>query len=78
MPGTASSAPHDRKEDAIPELAEDVTHEAIKADIEVEVPACNFEVGDSQWHCIHSPMPSPWLCAIPWPACCSEAYTVCQ
>jgi len=39
---------------------------------------CNFEVGDSQWHCIHSPMPSPWLCAIPWPACCSEAYTVCQ
>jgi len=47
VPGTASSAPHDRKEDAIPELAEEVTHEAIKADIEVEVPACNFEVGDN-------------------------------
>jgi len=47
VPGTASSAPHDRKEDAIPELAEDVTHEAIKADIEVEVQACNFQVGDN-------------------------------
>jgi CarD family transcriptional regulator len=28
-------------------LAEEVTHEAMKADIEVEVPACNFEVGDN-------------------------------
>jgi CarD family transcriptional regulator len=47
VPGTASSTPHDRKEDAIPELAEEVIHEAMKADIEVEVPACNFEVGDN-------------------------------
>jgi CarD family transcriptional regulator len=45
--GTASSAPHDRREDAISELAEEVTDEAMKADIEVEVPACNFEVGDT-------------------------------
>jgi CarD family transcriptional regulator len=47
VPGTAGSAPHDRKEDAIPELAEEVIHEAMKADIEAEVPACNFEVGDN-------------------------------
>ena len=47
MPGTASSAPHDRKEDAIPELAEEVIDEAMKADSEVGVPACNFEVGDN-------------------------------
>ncbi len=47
MPGTARSAPHDRKQDAIPELAEEVIREAIKADIEVEVPACNFKVGDN-------------------------------
>jgi len=47
VPGTARSAPHDRKQDAIPELAEEVIREAIKADIEVEVPACNFKVGDN-------------------------------
>jgi CarD family transcriptional regulator len=35
------------REDAIPELAEELIHEAMKADIEVEVPACNFEVGDN-------------------------------
>jgi CarD family transcriptional regulator len=35
------------REDAIPELAEEVIHEATKADIEIEVPACNFEVGDN-------------------------------
>ena len=38
---------HDRKGDAISELSEEVTDEAMKADIEVEVPACNFEVGDN-------------------------------
>jgi hypothetical protein len=39
---------------------------------------CTFEVNDNQWHCVHSAEPSPYLCYIPWPDCCSEPYTVCQ
>jgi CarD family transcriptional regulator len=38
-------ARHGRKEEAIPELAEEVKAEPMKADIEVEMPACEFEVG---------------------------------
>ncbi len=45
--GDGELCPSRSKEDAIPELAEEVLHEAMKADIEVEVPACNFEVGDN-------------------------------
>ncbi len=38
---------HNRKGGAISELSEEVANEVMKAEIEVELPACNFEVGDN-------------------------------
>ena len=38
---------HNRKGGAISELSEEVANEVMKAGIEVELPACNFEVGDN-------------------------------
>ncbi len=39
--------PSDRKEKPIPEITEEVIEEASLADPEVEIPICNFEVGDN-------------------------------
>jgi CarD family transcriptional regulator len=46
VPRTGGSSRHDQKEETIPELVEEVIDEPMKAEIEVEVPACNIKVGD--------------------------------
>ena len=43
-----------------------------------DVCCCTFEVGDSQWHCVHDTRPSSWLCYVPWPECCTADYTICE
>lgn len=43
-----------------------------------DVCCCIFQVSDTQWHCVHASQPSPYLCYVPWPDCCSEQYTVCD
>ena len=43
-----------------------------------DICCCTFETTDYLWHCVHASEPSPWLCYIPWPDCCSQQYTVCQ
>jgi hypothetical protein len=59
------------------------TTATIEASTTTTVPAnntccCNFETSDYMWHCVNASEPSPWLCYVPWPDCCSQQYTVCQ
>ncbi|MFN2612803.1 MAG: CarD family transcriptional regulator [Solirubrobacterales bacterium] len=43
----AAKPPSLPKEQTIPELVEEVDAEALAADLEIEAPVCNFEIGDN-------------------------------